>query len=753
MAQTRLVLVLTLFVASCASGGVSETDRGPDGELDPRIVFDKDDRLDWYAEESAQWRDIADRSAVALIRASWMEQGDPTNVRLVGPTLAEKEDVCTDQAFANQIAVSQCSGTLIGPDLVLTAGHCVKTQADCDIVRFVFNYYHTSPTERARMTGNDIYSCGELLTSRKESGADGTLDHAIIRLDRPVTADKRPVPIRAATMALEEGTAVTAIGSPSGVPVKIASNATVTDSRDGRNLDYFETDLDVFPGSSGSGAFNDQGEVVGIVVRTQTPHYVDNPADPSCKIPNVRPNGASGTEVSYISTAIEDACSRHPSLSICGGDSGTPIPKPSNTGSMLHAQCQADGLAAVAFEAAIDPLETLAPNRPIGVRYTVTKPFQFEGNGTMTFTLASGKPQMATGTVDSPTGSGTMEMTCGFGGRTPDGGGGLLPEPGTQKPLDKNGLSGAKDSQTPQDTFEVPPNAVSVKVEISGGSGDADLYVRQGSAPTLTEWDCRPFKSGSNERCFFLNPTPGTWHIMLVGVKDYAGVALSVEVRTDETRQGPNVPNPEAYQMECSVDGLDGLTIGFELHPNEELMAGQEATVNVAFPGPFGIELSAGFTFAFEGAIPMLAVGALPTVLGLLGVNCAVVDWPNLIDAVGAFLSEAITWLGNKLSGGAGTEQSFAIQVPADATTLVVEATEGIGDADLYVKRGSVPVVGQEACPPGIVDPFCTDADGESGGRQDERVDINNPEPGLWHVLVFGADEYADVDVSAWVVK
>ncbi len=753
MAQTRLVLVLTLFAASCASGGTSETDGGTDTERDPRIVFDKDDRLDWYAEENAQWRDIADRSAVALIRGSWMEQGDPTNIRLVGPTLAEKENVCADQAFANQIAVSQCSGTLIGPDLVLTAGHCIQTQADCDLVRFVFNYYHTSPTERARITGNDIYSCGELLTSRRESGAEGRLDHAIVRLDRPVTADKRPVPIRASTTALSEGSAVTAIGSPSGVPVKIAGNAKVTDPRNGQSLDYFETDLDVFPGSSGSGAFNDQGEVVGIVVRTEEPHYVPSPADSSCNVPNVRPNGAAGTEVSYVGKAVEDACSRHPSLSICGGGSGTPIPKPSNTGSMLQANCQADGLAAVAFDASVDPLETLVADRPIAVRYVVTKPFQFEGNGTMTFRLASGKPEMATGTVDSPTGTGTMEMTCGFGGRTPDGGGGLLPEQGTNNPVDKSGLSGAKDSQTPQESFEVPPNAVSVKVEISGGTGDADLYVRHGSAPTLTDWDCRPFKSGSNERCFFLNPKPGTWHVMLVGVKDYAGVALSVEVKTDQTRQGPIVPDPEAYQMECSIDGLDGLTIGFSMRPDEELVAGQEATVNVAFPGPFGIELSAGFTFGFEGAIPMLAVGALPTVLGLLGVNCAVVDWPNLIDAVGAFLGEAITWIGQALSGGAGTAQSFVIQVPADAQTLVVEASQGTGDADLYVKRGSIPIVGQEACPPGITDPFCTDADASSGGREDERVDVENPEPGLWYVLVLGADSYSNVDVSAWVVK
>src|SRR5262249_22584235 len=33
------------------------------------------------------------------------------------------------------------------------------------------------------------------------------------------------------------------------------------------------------------------------------------------------------------------------------------------------------------------------------------------------------------------------------------------------------------------------------------GSGDADLYVKVGSAPSLTSYDCRPYKTGTNETC------------------------------------------------------------------------------------------------------------------------------------------------------------------------------------------------------------------------------------------------------------
>ena len=33
------------------------------------------------------------------------------------------------------------------------------------------------------------------------------------------------------------------------------------------------------------------------------------------------------------------------------------------------------------------------------------------------------------------------------------------------------------------------------------GTGDADLYVKRGAAPTTSSYDCRPYKSGSAETC------------------------------------------------------------------------------------------------------------------------------------------------------------------------------------------------------------------------------------------------------------
>lgn len=49
------------------------------------------------------------------------------------------------------------------------------------------------------------------------------------------------------------------------------------------------------------------------------------------------------------------------------------------------------------------------------------------------------------------------------------------------------------------------------------GTGDADLYVRVGAAPTTRTYDCRPYKSNSTEECSVTLSAPGTIHVMVRG--------------------------------------------------------------------------------------------------------------------------------------------------------------------------------------------------------------------------------------------
>lgn len=75
-------------------------------------------------------------------------------------------------------------------------------------------------------------------------------------------------------------------------------------------------------------------------------------------------------------------------------------------------------------------------------------------------------------------------------------------------------------------TFEVPEGSANLNFVISGGTGDADLYVKYGSAPTASVYDCRPYLNGNNETCSISNVQAGTYHVMIQAYAAFSGVSL-----------------------------------------------------------------------------------------------------------------------------------------------------------------------------------------------------------------------------------
>lgn len=76
-------------------------------------------------------------------------------------------------------------------------------------------------------------------------------------------------------------------------------------------------------------------------------------------------------------------------------------------------------------------------------------------------------------------------------------------------------------------TLEVTAGMTSLTANMSGGTGDADLYVRFGAQPTTSNWECRPYTSGNNEDCVINNPQVGTWHVGIRAYRSYSGVDIS----------------------------------------------------------------------------------------------------------------------------------------------------------------------------------------------------------------------------------
>ena len=88
------------------------------------------------------------------------------------------------------------------------------------------------------------------------------------------------------------------------------------------------------------------------------------------------------------------------------------------------------------------------------------------------------------------------------------------------------GIAGALQSNTFY-TLSVPSGATNLSFTTSGGTGDADLYVRFGSQPTTTTSDCSSTSATNTETCSFATPSTGTYHVLLYGYAAYSGVTLT----------------------------------------------------------------------------------------------------------------------------------------------------------------------------------------------------------------------------------
>lgn len=87
-----------------------------------------------------------------------------------------------------------------------------------------------------------------------------------------------------------------------------------------------------------------------------------------------------------------------------------------------------------------------------------------------------------------------------------------------------SGLSGTSGSE--QHYYIDVPAGRTLTVRTSGGTGDADLYVRFGQKATKSSWDCRPYRAGNGETCTVTPTQSGRYHIMLNGYNAYSGLSL-----------------------------------------------------------------------------------------------------------------------------------------------------------------------------------------------------------------------------------
>ncbi len=95
--------------------------------------------------------------------------------------------------------------------------------------------------------------------------------------------------------------------------------------------------------------------------------------------------------------------------------------------------------------------------------------------------------------------------------------------------------------------IDVPANQSKLVVSQSGGSGDADLYLKLAQAPTQQSYDCRPYVGGNTENCTINNPAAGRWYVGNFGYTAFSGVSLTATFSAPPAQ-------PDACQTQAPVD-------------------------------------------------------------------------------------------------------------------------------------------------------------------------------------------------------
>ncbi len=151
------------------------------------------------------------------------------------------------------------------------------------------------------------------------------------------------------------------------------------------------------------------------------------------------------------------------------------------------------------------------------------------------------------------------------------------------------GLSGATGAEL-RYTLVVPAGASGLKFVTSGGTGDADLYVKFGSAPSTTANDCKSEGSTNAETCNIAAAQAGTYHVLVKAYSAISGVSLTGSYSTGPVTQ--TYSNTSDYTIRDNATVESPITVS-----GRTGNAPSNASVNVAivhaFRGDLKIDLVA----------------------------------------------------------------------------------------------------------------------------------------------------------------
>ena len=247
----------------------------------------------------------------------------------------------------------------------------------------------------------------------------------------------------------------------------------------------------------------------------------------------------------------------------------------------------------------------------------------------------------------------------------------------------KTGLSAAAGSDL-NFTLDVPAGATNLRFAMSGGTGDADMHVRFGSAPTLTTYDCRPYAGGNNETCNISPAQAGRYYVMLNAFSAFSGVTLTGSY-TGGSGNTPPVANFSFTTSGLTASFTDSSTDANGSIASRSWNFGDGTTSTAANPtktyaaaGTYNVTLTAtdnqGATNSVAKSVTVSTTTPPPTLPECtasdsrqLGKNCA----------------------RSNRSQTAGNYDYLYISLPAGVPQLKITVSGGTGNANLFVSRTS----------------------------------------------------------------
>src|SRR3989344_6363600 len=127
----------------------------------PQTVYGDDDRQDVYACTNPLMKKLAHSTAGQIPVKNLVQIGDLYTIQ--APTMAEN-GLCKSERFSNQLQATDCSGFLVGPDILVTAGHCVLDISECSSFRWIFDYANETEEKSQFILNKDqVFHCTEIL--------------------------------------------------------------------------------------------------------------------------------------------------------------------------------------------------------------------------------------------------------------------------------------------------------------------------------------------------------------------------------------------------------------------------------------------------------------------------------------------------------------------------------------------------------------------------------------------------------------